>query len=503
MSFIENIFIARQTNMNPDKKSLGVRLISSLNWVLLIFQYLLFPVGVLVLLFTNRPNPDFASRLIYAFGIVYVAGGFFVLSTKFWEIWDDGFISMMKKKWRMGPIMRRIFYKIVIPKDFSRVPGDMGKLYYDLWNLNSGPRTKYEVYTEGAWYYDFVIDFIIRGGKVEMYMSFVYKRKDLVLESFKNRFPELKIIECEDPFKNWPKNWKKGVGVPGYRNFEGANYGFGAPDIYPLAEPEWYSDPPTWPLGELLNSLKDYDPAATVALQYVLSPYDTIHYDRWIKELEKIKSDYLEKSTGFNVSMNGESSMATTGELVSDRQKTRINRIENRINDNMYKMNIKLLIFYPEGKEFYVPVMEKFMKTYCGATAGSQILVKVEDFSTDRGFVETQFQLWDGIIGPIMDNLYHRKEVEYRKQALYEALLSREGDVSHPSSKFMVDVPHLPSILHFPGNVGIFEELETKKEVEDQMNKQAQNTPNSFEKLQQLRQKATTKAVESLNVDKL
>ena len=157
--------------MNPDKKSLGVRLISMSNWVLLTFEYVLLPALVLLLLIFNRPRADFVSRLIYAFGIVYVAGGGFVIATKFWEIWDDTFISMMKKKWRMGPIMRRVFYKIVVPKDFSRVPADMGKLYYDLWNLNSGQRTKYEVYTEGAWYYDFVVDFIMRGGKVEMRSS--------------------------------------------------------------------------------------------------------------------------------------------------------------------------------------------------------------------------------------------------------------------------------------------------------------------------------------------
>lgn len=475
--------------MNPDKKSFGVTIIKLFNWVLLVTEYFILPLLVLLALIFTRPASDFVSRLIYAFGIVYVAGGSFVISTKWWEIWDDSFISMMKKKWRMGPIMKRIFYKVVIPKNFTKVPADMSKLYYDLWNLNSGQRTRYEVYTEGNWYYDIVFDFIIRGGKVELYASFVYKRKDLVLESFKNRFPEIKLVECDDPFKNWPKNWKKGVGVPGYKNFEGANYGFGAPDILPLAEPDWFSDPASWPLGELLNSLKDYDPLATVTLQFVLSPYDTIHYARWSRELEQMKSEYLQKSTGFKVDIGEGASMATSGELVSDRQKTRINRIENRINDNQYKMNIKLLIFYPEGKEFYVPVMEKFMKTYGGATAGAQILVKDENYSTDRGFLQSKYPFMDGIIGPIMESVYFRKEAEYRKQCLYEGLLSREGDVSHSSGGFMVDVPRLGSILHFPGNVHIFEEL-TNESIEKQILEAQAANASSFEKLQQLRQKA-------------
>jgi len=482
--------------MNPDKKSLGVRLISFFNWVLLSIEYLILPVIVLLLLIFNRPGADFVSRLIYAFGIVYVAGGSFVISTKFWEIWDDSFISMMKKKWRMDPILRRIFYKIVIPKDFNRPPADMGKLFYNLWNLYSGVRSKYDVYTEGAWYYDIVFDFIIRSGKVELYMSFAYKRKDLVMEGFKTTFPELPLIECEDPFKKWPKNWKKGVGVPGYKNFEAANYGFAAPDILPLAEPEWYSSPPAWPLGELLTSLKDYDPGATVVLQYVLAPFDTVHYNRWVSELEKIKSEYLEKSTGFAINVGDGPSMATSGELVSDRQKTRINRIETRINDNMFKMNMKLVIFYPEGKSYYVPVLEKFMKNFCGATAGANILAKVEEFSTDRSYSE-KHPLLDGIIGPIMDNIYHSKEVEYRKQALYEGMLGREGDVSHSSSGFMVDIPHLPSILHFPGNVGIFEEL-VRNSDEQQPTEQAENSANSFEKLELLRQKATRKPIENV-----
>jgi hypothetical protein len=95
-----------------------------------------------------------------------------------------------------------------------------------------------------------------------------------------------------------------------------------------------------------------------------------------------------------------------------------------------------------------------------------------------------------------MDRFYHTRENIYRKKMHYFGLLNRKLDVTHPSTEFMLDVPGLATLVHFPKDIGVFEEYLKPSQPELSPETHAEqgnlNKPaSSFEKLQSLREKMT------------
>lgn len=481
---------------NDNQANFSLNLIKSFSWFWKFLAYLLLPFATLATLVLQRPEDNFGAKLIYSFGLVYVLGGFFVVSTKAWEFWDDRFLDFMKNRWKASSVMKKVFYKVVIPKDFKHGAGDMIGFFYNIHPMNGGIRSMFERYTSGKDYYDFTFDFIIRGGKVEMYICFNFKRQDMIFKAINNRYPEIKLVQTQDPYKNWPKTWEEGIGVPGYKDFHAHDYGFADSDIYPLANAGSFGDNGS-PLTDLLESFKNYDPKATIILQYIVRSFPGIHYDRWISELSDIRASMFERSTKFTVKDDGATRTATTGDLITEKQKNNVNSLEERISDAQYRVHLRFMVFYPDNKNYYGPIMEKFMKIYSGATSAQNMIAKDWYTATDRTFLNSKLPFLDGIIGPFMDRFYHVKENIYRRKMHYFGLLNRKLDVTHPSSNFMLDVPSLAALVHFPQNIGIFEEylVEPKptnspelEKTENDLNKPV----NSFEKLQNLREKMTS-----------
>jgi hypothetical protein len=140
--------------------------------------------------------------------------------------------------------------------------------------------------------------------------------------------------------------------------------------------------------------------------------------------------------------------------------------------------------------------MEKFMKIYSGGTSAQNMISKNWYTATDRTFSNSKFPFLDGIIGPFMNRFYHVKENIYRRKMHYFGLLNRKLDVTLPSTDFMLAVPNLAALVHFPQNIGIFEEyLVEPKPINSPESEKTENDLNkpvsSFEKLQSLREKMT------------
>jgi hypothetical protein len=481
-------------NYKDTYKSFGLQLIKIFYIGFLFVNFFVLPAIVLSLVIFVIRYDNFINGLLFYLCIVYLAGGFVILTAKFWEFWDDQYILHMRAKWKSSPLMKNAFFKMVIPKDFARDPSDMYGLLSELWGLNSGLRGHYEIYSLGKWYYDFAFDIIIRQKKVEMYFCSAKKRQDIFLKAFHARYPEITMVECEDPYKHWPKDWVEGQGVPGYKTFQGWDYQLAAPDMYPLGDP---AKLPGNPMTELLETIQNYDPNSTVILQYNFRPYPNVHEDRWWKNLEKAKSEELAKSTFFEVKdiETGRMRTATTGDLVTQNQKDGFDAITTKINDGQIRSHLRLMIFHPEGKDWYGAIYHRFLKAYAGQISGSnQIISKNWFTSTDRFFIASDTPIFDNILGPILNKFYHPKEVEWRRKCLYSGLLSRDVDISQDSMQFMLSISSACSLFHLPTNLGVFtEELEKKNLPQQGISPNNPNTaPQTFTKLQELRQKATS-----------
>jgi hypothetical protein len=486
-------------------KTFGELLIRRFSPIMLFLVFIGFPGLVLFALLNNTPEGNFVNKLLYYLGVVYVGGGFFFVGIKLWELWDNKFIVLKRGQWKGTPVMRRVFYKVCIPEGFDRNPADMIGLFYDMRNLVGGTRTKHELYNLGKWYYDWAFDIIVRKGVPEMYMSFPFKRTDYVLKTFKARYPEIKLVQTEDPYARWPKKWEPGkTNLGPYEGFHAFDMGLASTGPHPLCDPAGL---PCNALGELLQSFSDFDKNVMFVWQYVFRPFPTDSVEKgWIDELTKLKSDMLGRSTRFEFTdSEGKKQVGNAGDLVTDSQKKTIDEAEAKISDAHFRAHLKLMVFYPKGKAYYGAITEKMVKGFTGQTSGgSNIVVKDWFTSTDRFFLSTKEGLLDSILGPFMDRFYHAKEIVYRAKIQYDSLSARDPDISHDSTKFFLSVPSCAALFHFP-NIPIFpEEFEKKKSKPQQPEAKERYTNRdpeitdgelkvSFSKLNQLRNQALNK----------
>lgn len=488
----------------------GERLIRIFNWTWLPLFFAFLPLLAILGLILIRPGDNFFARLLYNLGMVYVLGGFFWLTTKMWEWWNEAFIVYKRIKWKKGPLLQRVFYRVCVPKDFNRKMSDMTNMWKEIWLLNGGQRTKYEIYEEGKWYYDLSFEFIVRNGKTELYFTFPFKRTDFVMKVMNQNYPELKFVQCEDPFKSINSGWKPGERIMGkYNNFHAFDFGLTATPIKSLELPDAYGKDgkPSNLLTQLLESFEAFDKECIMVLQYVVRPFEAVFMNEWLQLQEKAKAAEFGRSAAFVYTdpLTGKKTTATSGELVTAKQISTLEKSEKKFKEKHFRVRLKYMLFYPKGKAYYGPITEKFLKVYTQQSATGQAFSKDWFTSTDRTFLESKFPFFDAVIGPIMNRIYHQKEVKYRAQCHVDGLLSRDPDVSHDSMEVMLSTLELATLLHWPTNLGIFEEYFQKpkppqdsQEVENKQEQivtvEADQRPvSSFSKLSDLRQKALSK----------
>ena len=120
---------------------------------------------------------------------------------------------------------------------------------------------------------------------------------------------------------------------------------------------------------------------------------------------------------------------------------------------------MSFLVFHPKGKGFFGPVLEKVFKSYAGHIGRGNSIIKNWFTATDRRFYKLKgfLSYFESFLSPIIDKMYHAKEVEFRRKMIYADQFSRDPDVSNNSIEFMIDVFSLSTLLHIPTETGTFE----------------------------------------------
>jgi hypothetical protein len=423
-----------------EKKPFDEKLLGIANPVMLFCLFLIFPFLVAVLLFRANLGSNFFYNLVIYIGISYVFGGFVIFGIKMWEFWDNKFVLFKRARWKSDPILRKVYYKVVVPPNFERTPAEMYYYFADMQNWINGKRTKFDVYAKGKWYYDWAFDIIIRRGKPEMYMSFPFKRLDFVMKVLKSHYPEIKLIETTDPYEKWPKNWESGKTKLGpYKNFHAWDYKLWNSGLYPLGNPSNLSGNP---LGSFLDTLCKFDPETMFVLQYVFRPFPNLKWEEWTKELEEVRKELLIHNTSFEVTdSKGDIKVGAQGDLVSERNKRIVEACESKLGEGHFRVHVRLMTFYPENKGYYGKIIEKIAKNF---------LMKAQETSTDRAFLESKWPMLDGIIGPFMNRFYFFKEQIYRGKIQYSSLADRDPDVAWDSMDMLIDSQSMATMFHWP-----------------------------------------------------
>ena len=455
--------------MNQYIKTTGEKLIRQFDLVLQAFLFFISPAIILYLVVINRPGENFALNIFYYIGLVYVSGGFLILGLKLLEIYDYGFVIFKRRQWKADPLLKKVHYKVCIPKGFNKKPVDMMTFYYDMRNLVGGTRTKHEVYNLGKWYYDWVFDIIVRNGKLEIYMTFPFKRIDFIMKTFATKFPEIKLVQTKDPYEKWPTKWEPGkTNLAQYEAFHA--FDFQMPKVLGPQNLKFAEDlGDANPITELLESFMKFDPNVMFVWQYVFRPFPLpkAKSESWYKELKQIKSEILGRSNTFTYK-NPEGNMMTgmSGDLITDAIKRKINRMEQKLSEPFFRTHLKLMIFYPKGKKYYGPIVEKLAKAFAGQIYDGVTIEKNWFSANDRLFLETNSGMFDSVLAPVMDRLYHAKENIYRAKVQFEELAGRDPDVSNDSMDFMISVPEVSSLWHWPHIATFPEEFKPGEGIE-------------------------------------
>lgn len=457
--------------------SLGERLISYFFIVWVGFGYGVLPLITLYFLVIFLPDSgNFFSKFVYCLGLVYLFGGFFVLTTKLWGDWEINYGVLKKGKWKSQPGMKKMFYKVVLPEGFSKPLDSFKPMWDDINGLNLELRNRHEKMVLGKSYYDIAFDYLIRDGKTELYFMCVLKRTDFVFNIIKLYFPEIKFVETTDPYKDIDGDWEPGQRLWGkYRQIHAFDCELRGDQIDTLRDPATI---PNNPMDELLVALRGLDKDLTVALQYALRPYPNIYRDQWMAKLMTIKAK----------------ESAESGTLYTEKTLAGLNNKERKIKEKHFRVRLKVVVFLPKQKEYLAGDVEKVLKVFFLQTGAGGMLQKDWETSTNRTFVTfPPLSFLDSLIGPFANNLYFKKEVQFRAKMHIDGLKGRGLDVSHDhdSRPFFLCTWELCSILGFP-NFGIFtEELEdkTKQVLEEKESATQETKASSFDKLSQLRQK--------------
>jgi hypothetical protein len=433
-----------------EKKPFDEKLLGIANPIMLFCLFLLLPFLAVVLLFRANFGSNFFSNLVIYTGISYVCGGFVVFGIKMWELWDNKFVLFKRARWKSDPILRKVYYKVVVPPNFERTPAEMYYYFGDMQNWINGKRTKFDVYDKGKWYYDWAFDIIVRRGKPEMYMSFPFKRLDFAMKVLKSHYPEIKLIETTDPYEKWPKDWENGKTKLGpYKNFHAWDYKLWNSGLYPLGNPSNLSGNP---LGSFLDTLCKFDPETMFVLQYVFRPFPNTKWEEWTKELEEVRKELLIHNTSFEVTdSKGDIKVGAQGDLVSERNKRIVEACESKLGEGHFRVHVRLMTFYPENKGYYGKIIEKIAKIYFGGIGSDKnFLMKAQETSTDRTFSESKWPMLDGIIGPLMNRFYFFKEQIYRGKIQYSSLPDRDPDVAWDSMDMLIDSQSMATMFHWP-----------------------------------------------------
>jgi len=452
-------------------------------------------LGVVFLVTTFNFSQNFIFRLFYSIILAFCAGGFFVLGMNLWMTLDEFLINYMKEKWKSGPLLKKATFKVIIPEGSNIPVNSLVKFYKDLSPINPDSRNNYEKYYEGKSFYDVIYDYILEDGKVQMYITTLIKRKQLIESAFKKNFPEIQLLEVENPYAKWPKKWdERGDFFKDYGGMESADYQLlsKSPPFFTLGDPTWYADSAN-PLSNLFNSMLELDPKNKIIWQLVVRKTGHVDYNQWELDLAKMKSDTLSSNSQFSSGSN----IMSTGDLITQDQKDFFNYLDATLADITYQCRLKLVVFYPPGKSFYNGMIEKMVKSYSLEIKYGNTIEKDWFTSTNRFFLRNGFL--DTIVGPLANRFYHIKEIEFRRKAQYSGLLMQHLDMSHDNrANFVLGVHSLATLNPIPWQPTAekIPEIVTEKEAEVEVEAAQTSSFNKLDEIRRIHQQSQKEKVE-------
>ena len=372
--------------------------------------------------------------LAWAFLWVFLLGGFYALIAQSWE-WINGRILdktiggwFVKQKYMM--------VKIIPPAENLRSMAEMENLFINLSSIFSGKSQK-DIYVDGKNHENFTFEVHSKGGEISIYCWLNRNFLSLLRSSILAHYPGTAIIEADDVYASWPKEWT-GEGFQNYKHFYATDIIFGnKSDMYPLKSWKYFQmgslNPTSDPLSTLIAAMEHIEEEDYAIFQLVIRPFlDGQKKKDWKKELDALKKDLATNS----VSEIGDGG---TVKLLTEQEKALLNTVNFKISSENFKFKIKVAFF--SAKKSPVRMLGPLMSFFKQFSSEPQYLFPSPDTKTNRGDEGAVF-------GPYADKWYWVKESMFREKKMYLSLIKRS--LGRGTAPKFIDVESLTALFHFP-----------------------------------------------------
>jgi hypothetical protein len=440
--------------MHKDQK-----LQTSFPWVHYYFKFCLFalvfvavPLILSLWFIVHNFGPvDHLHKLLYWLAIIYVLFGFTVVFIFYLSVFSFQVYSSQIRNFFMLPENKRLFYKMRLPAGFEYDTRLIGRFMQDLHhgfvinNMNWSSTLR-----SGKYHQTIAFDYIVENGKVECYVSFPFRKRPIVVESFKKFFPQIDLQLVKDPFSNLPKQWSENQNY-NYEQMAGCVISHNMSEIYGATTGP-HQDGNKHNISDFLVYLGNALPHNKFVLQYVYtfdSLIDPSYYD---KKYGELASELMKKYSP----SSGKKAVDTDafGALIPKYQVQKLNDINSRLakdKKNLVRAGIKIVGFCSDkdyGKTeraldkairayFHENSIygtdNKLEKAYLTATNQTYFNYHMVymDLDEKARFVFDRFVFLPTTLEPYFASLYNQffypNENRWRRKNLYVSFRSRLG----------------------------------------------------------------------------
>lgn len=391
---------------------------------------------------------DFIWGLVVALVEVFLFGGFIISGFKAYEWYFDREIDT-----KIGGYLGKqkfITVELKVPEGVSLSISEMETIFIESHSI-SGNRSVQEILSSGKWFFQINFDIISTGGEIHTYLHMEESRLELTRTFVLKHYPNLEFIQCEDPYKSWPRQWWDEDGVNGMHGYRGADI-VPVDDLYPVRSWNTFYGKDGLLISDPMSSLLAYMhtiPKDTVmVMQYIMRPWD-IKPDKkksWNAKLQKIRHEFLTNSI---VEKKGTMIQALTRE-----EEEVLNSIQVKMQKPQYRLKMRWLVLYKNKPKDVLDdgIASKAVASYLREyKTGMQNLFQAGSTNTDKKYDGGKFGPFDGVLGNWLNNIYWGgSEKEYRMRKFYTAVIGRSLDKGMSSNDFLMDTESIASLLHFP-----------------------------------------------------
>ncbi len=375
--------------------------------------------------------------------------------------------------WRQEDYKHRIkwkFIEIKVPREVLKGPKAMEQFFQELAPLKNTPGTIWKKWLDGEIARYHVIDIIGRNNEVRFFMRISDRILPAVEGFLYGQYPEIEIVDCEDPFKDFPATYKE-LSEQGYEIWGNELLQSKSPAISIRTYSEFESESgdekgrvidPFSVLLELIGNLK---PAEMLLVQYVLNP-DTGH-SHWKEDSHHMLEEF--RNTTQQLGHDKEGNPQYRFRFRTPGEDSTIKRLEEKFERANFETTIRYMYIAP--KEIY-----NFNIGYRG------VQTFFAQFRHDRQSLERNFHVmtkaewyYYPFIFPAT-RLYSRRQVFYRKHMerfmpehtfaskLFESHIWAWAFFHHPP---ILSSEELATLFHIPTNVVLtaptMERIESKR----------------------------------------